>query len=72
MLLGGQSLTRREMKTLITSDLWDAIRIWKDFKRFGLPHGVGIAGENAEVISLIRSFEETYEDVQAAAYNKVG
>lgn len=55
------------MKELLTADLWDAVRLWSDYKKFGLFHGEGPAGENAEYIMLIRAFESEYDEVVAEA-----
>lgn len=54
-------MTRREIYRLYTDDLEHAVGLWKDFRRFGLPHGGGCAGECEEYVALIRAFEDEYE-----------
>jgi hypothetical protein len=63
----GRIITRAEMRTLLTEDLWDAIRIWKDYRRFGLPNGSGKQGETSELVDLVSAFENEYDDAVAAA-----
>lgn len=48
------------MKELLTDDLWQAIRVWKEYKEFGLPHAKGLVGENWEITKLISSFQDEY------------
>lgn len=70
LLFGSRTITRKQLKELLTDELWHAMRIWKDFKRFGLPHGCGMSGENAEVIDLLRAFEVEHEDAVCIAHEK--
>ncbi len=60
-------LKRKEMKGLLTDDLWAAIKIWKDYKRFGLYNGKGPLGENYETLMLINQFEDEYEEAISSA-----
>lgn len=55
-------LRRRQIYPYLTEDLYHAVRLWKDYRRFGLPHGKGYMDESDEYISLINSFEDTYEE----------
>lgn len=68
----GNVMRRGDLKRLLTDDLWDAVRLWKDFKRFGLPHGGGPQAETAEYIGLIDALEDEYEDVQGYVRKKNG
>lgn len=56
-------MERRQVRTYDTPDFWEAVRIWKLYKRFGLYGGGGVEGETSEYIDLIDSFEDEYEDV---------
>lgn len=60
------------MKALLTDDLWAAIKVWKDYKRFGLPNGKGLLEENHETIMIINGFEDEYEDAIASANEERG
>lgn len=60
------------MKALLTDDLWAAIKVWKDYKRFGLPNGQGPLEENHETILIINGFEDEYEDAIASANEERG
>jgi len=42
------------------------VEIWKEYGRFGLPHGSGPAGETWEYITLISAFEDEKEAAIAA------
>lgn len=63
---------RREVYPLYTDDLDHAVRLWKDFRRFGLPHGGGSAGECEEYMALIRAFENEYETVLSMVKERTG
>jgi hypothetical protein len=39
--------------------------LWKEYRRFGLPHGAGIAGETYEYVTLIDAFECEFEACMA-------
>lgn len=39
--------------------------LWKDYKKFGLAHGLGPANETEEYISIIRAFEDEYDETVA-------
>jgi hypothetical protein len=65
-------LKRKEMKALLTDDLWIAMRIWKDYKRFGLPNGKGPLEESHETLMLINGFEDEFEDAIASAKEERG
>ncbi len=54
---------RKDIYPLYTEDLNQAVRLWKDYKRFGLPHGEGYASETEEYITLISAFEDDYDEV---------
>lgn len=63
----GRMFKRKDMKALLTDDLWAAIKIWKDYKRFGLYNGKGPLGENHETLLLINQFEDEYEEAISSA-----
>ncbi|MGD1832496.1 MAG: hypothetical protein ACPKOP_04035 [Sphaerochaetaceae bacterium] len=44
----------------------EAVEIWKEYTRFGLPHASGTAGETWEYIALISAFEDEKEAAIAA------
>jgi hypothetical protein len=58
------------MKALLTEDLWEAVRIWKDYRRYGLPNGKGMLEESYETISLITAFEEEFNNAVSANQDK--
>ena len=54
---------RKELYPFMDADgLDEAVILWKDYKRFGLAHGKGAAEETEEYMSLIRAFEDEYDD----------
>lgn len=55
---------------MYTEALDNAVLLWKDYRKFGLPHGSGYANETEEYIALIRAFEDEYEEAQADAIKK--
>lgn len=66
--LGSGNIIRRgDLKKLLTEDLWDAVRLWQDYKRFGLFHGRGPEAETAEYVDLISALEEEYDGALAQA-----
>ncbi len=58
------------MKQLLTPDLYKAIGIWKDYQRFGLPHGKGPMAESSELIDLINAFQDEMDDAVASNADK--
>jgi len=64
--VGSIVITRSELKTYLTDELFEAVEIWKEYGRFGLPHGSGPAGETWEYITLISAFEDEKEAAIAA------
>lgn len=58
------------MRRLLTADLWMAIGIWKDYQRFGLPHGKGPLAESSELIDLITAFQDEMDDAVASNADK--
>ena len=63
-------IRRGDLKEYLTDDLYEAIDIWKEYGRFGLPHGGGPVAETYEYIMLIRAFEEEKEAAIAAKRGK--
>lgn len=63
----GSVITRKEMADYLTPEFWQAGKIWQDYKRFGLHHGQGTAGENSETIDLLTAFDNTYEAATSEA-----
>lgn len=53
---------RCDIYPLYTEDLTNAVMLWKDYRRFGLPHGGGYAAEAEEYITLISAFEDEYDE----------
>ena len=53
---------RKDIYPLYTEDLTNAVMLWKDYRRFGLPHGGGYAAETEEYITLISAFEDEYDE----------
>jgi hypothetical protein len=56
---------RKDIKKYVTSDLFEAVQLWKEYTRFGLFHGCGPAGETWEYITLISAFEDEMEAVRS-------
>ncbi len=54
-------LKRKDIYPLLTDDLFEWARRWKDYKRFGLPHGK-VADETEEFMVIVSAFEDEYED----------
>ena len=48
----------------MTDDLWKAVDLWRDYRRFGLPHG-SPGNETADYMALISSFEDEYDNYTA-------
>lgn len=61
---------RSSIYELYTEALDDAVSLWKDYRRFSLPHGSGYANETEEYMTLIRAFEDEYEEAQADAIRR--
>jgi len=49
------------LKEFLNDDLYEAIDIWKEYSRFGLPHGSGPVAETYEYIALVSAFEDERE-----------
>ncbi len=69
---GDRVITLAEVARYITSDLWDAIRAWKNYQRFGLPHGGGMVEETADYIDVINAMLDTYNAWQSDRYKQRG
>lgn len=64
--LGHHGLLRRvDIYPLLNTKLDEAVMIWQDFRKFGLPHGKGPANETEEYITLIRAFEAEYNRAES-------
>lgn len=64
-------LKRKDIYPLFTDDLSYWINKWKEYKRFGLPHG-RLCDETEEYITIINAFEDEYEDAISEAKAKQG
>ena len=53
---------RKDLYPLYTDDLYHVIRLWQDFRKFGLPHGGGYANESEEYIAVISALEDEYNE----------
>jgi hypothetical protein len=51
---------RRDIPDYFTADFSLALRIWADYKKFGLPYAGGYARQPAQILALIRLFENEY------------
>lgn len=65
-------VTRRQVTDCYTQDLDDAVRLWKDWQRFGLPHGGGYADETEEWLTVVSAFEDDREAVVAMINKRKG
>lgn len=63
----GRMVKRGELKTLINDDLFQAVRIWKNWRRYGLHHGRGPDGECSETMEIIDALEDEHDEAIAAA-----
>ncbi len=74
MNLGSHGILKRKdvYGYLDTEGLNEAVLLWKDYKRFGLAHGRGPADETEEYISLIRAFEDEYDEAVAETRKEAG
>lgn len=63
-------IRRGDLKDYLTDDLYEAIDIWKEYTRFGLPHGGGVAAETFEYITLVSAFEDEKEAAIADKHKK--
>lgn len=64
-------LKRKELYEYLDSpDLVDAISIWQEYRRYGLPHAGGTAGETYEYIELINMMEREFEAAQSEHINQ--
>lgn len=63
-------IPRGVLKTYLTGDLFEAKEIWREYRRFGLPHAGGEAAETWEYIALISAFEDELEAFQAERRRK--
>lgn len=55
---------RKDVYPLYTEDLDHAVRLWQDYRRFGLPHGAGYASEPEDWLALISAFETEREEAE--------
>ncbi len=67
---GDRVITLAEVADYVTSDLWEAIRAWKNYQRFGLPHGGGMVDETADYIDAINAMLDTYNTWQSDKYKR--
>jgi hypothetical protein len=51
-------LKRREFKTYLTPDFWNALYIWRQYCRRGLPSGKGWAEEPESLLDLLDVFDD--------------
>ena len=58
--IGWRWILRDDIPALFTEDLFDAIHLWKRWKRFGLPHGGGWLDEGERIIQLINIVEDEW------------
>lgn len=67
--VGNMAIRRGDLKRYLTDELYEAIGIWKEYTRFGLPHGAGAAAETYEYIALVSAFEDEREAAVAGKRN---
>jgi hypothetical protein len=73
-VLGGHAVRRRDIENYFTEDFARAFRIWSDYKRFGLPYAGGYARQPAQIIEIIRLFENehtAWQNAKQAAQGKM-
>lgn len=58
---GGIEVRRKDLPKYRTADLFEAVKLWKDWKRFGLFHGSGPHAETAEYIQILSELEDVME-----------
>jgi hypothetical protein len=63
-VLAGTVVLRRDIPDLLTPEFAQALRVWTDYKRFGLPYHGGWAEQPAPLITLIRLFEGEFQTWQ--------
>lgn len=54
-------MKRGDIPRYLSGEFWEAYKIWKYFRRFGLPNGQGWTNEPDEVLRIIDLFETEYE-----------
>jgi hypothetical protein len=61
----GTDVERRRIPEYFTEEYFDALAIWKRYKRYGLPYSIGWAEHPEFIIDIIDIFEDTQ-----AAFNE--
>lgn len=58
----GVDVERRRIPELFTEEYFDALAIWKRWKRYGLPFSpLGWADHPAYIVEIIDTFEDAYQ-----------
>lgn len=65
VLLRDRKIRRGDIPGYLDSEFWSAFRIWKYYRRFGLPNGAGWANEPAFIVEVIDLFEDEREAHEA-------
>jgi hypothetical protein len=65
VLLRDCKVRRGEIAGYLNAEFWTAFRIWKYYRRFGLPNGAGWINEPASTIEIIDLFEDEREAHEA-------
>ena len=58
VVLRDRTCLRGEIPNFLSDEFWEAYRIWKNYRRYGLPNGRGWAEEPEEILRLIDLFED--------------
>jgi hypothetical protein len=69
VILRDCTVKRCDIKTkYLDSEFLSCYRIYKNFKRFGLPHGLGWINESAQTIELLNFIQD---EVDACEYEEI-
>jgi hypothetical protein len=63
-------LKRKEFKSYLTADFWEAFGIWRRYARYGLPSGRGWAEEPDALLELLDLFDDTRDSLDRQRIEK--
>ena len=65
VLLRNCKVKRSEIKTsYLDNEFWSTYAIYKNWKRFGLPHGAGWLNEHSETIELLNLMQDEIDSCE--------
>ena len=60
----GEKIPFKDLPKLFTPEYFQALKFWKNYKKFGLPYSGGWAEQPYTIINLLKDFDEAYDEWQ--------